>query len=415
MWSPDGGRLAVVASEDPEADTWVQGYVYVLEAGLPPRRLTDDSIKPQAGYGGAASSATDVRWTADDALVLLADARSESYIYRVPVEDADAGPVAGGSGQWSAVSFDAAGDRAAAVLSSYASPSDLHVVDLDTGDARRLTDYNRGYFADHPPARPERVSIQRGGLEIESRLYLPTDFDPSGSYPLVLTVHGGPQNAYYDSFGDQQQVLATHGYLVLAVNPRGSSTYGVDFMKAVQQDWGGEDFGDIMASLDEIASRPYVDGERIGITGYSYGGYMSAWAVGQDAIFKAAVVGAPCIDLTSMYGTSDIGVTFGEVQWGGRRGEALQAYLEHSPITFAHRVEAPVLLMHGEDDGRCPIGQSEQYFVELKRLGKEVEMVRFPGCSHGFLRSGPPKMREEYLGRMLRWFDKYLAEPPTAQ
>ena len=415
VWSPDGSRLAVIASEDPEADTWVQGYVYVLEAGLLPRRLTDDSIKPQAGYGGAASSATDVRWTAEDALVLLADARSESYIYRVPVGDAAASPVVGGSGQWSAVSFDAAGDRAAAVLSSYASPSDLHVVDLSTGDARRLTDYNRGYFEDHRPAAPERVSIRRGGLAIESRLYLPPDFDASGKYPLVVTVHGGPQNAYYDSFGDQQQVLATHGYLVLAVNPRGSSTYGVDFMKAVQKDWGGEDFGDIMASLDEIASRPYVDGERIGITGYSYGGYMSAWAVGQETFFKAAVVGAPCIDLTSMYGTSDIGVTFGEVQWGGSRGEELWDYLEHSPITYAHRVEAPVLLMHGEDDGRCPIGQSEQYFVELKRLGKEVEMVRFPGCSHGFLRSGPPKMREEYLGRMLRWFDKYLVEPPTAQ
>ena len=114
-----------------------------------------------------------------------------------------------------------------------------------------------------------------------------------------------------------------------------------------------------------------------------------------------------------MYGTSDIGVTFGEVQWGGSRGEELWDYREHSPITYAHRVEAPVLLMHGEDDLRCPIGQSEQYFVELKRLGKEVEMVRFPGCSHGFLRSGPPKMREEYLGRMLRWFDKHLAEPPT--
>ena len=413
VWSPDGGRLAVIASEDPEADTWVQGYVYVLEPGLPPRRITDDSIKPQAGYGGAASSATDARWTADDALVLLADARSESYIYRVQVEDAAASPVVGGSGQWSAVSFDAAGDRAAAVLSSYASPSDLHVVDLSTGDARRLTDYNRGYFEEHRPAAPERVSIRRGGLAIESRLYLPPDFDASGKYPLVVTVHGGPQNAYYDGFGDQQQVLATHGYLVLAVNPRGSSTYGVDFMKAVQQDWGGEDFGDIMASLDEIASRPYVDGERIGITGYSYGGYMSAWAVGQETLFKAAVVGAPCIDLTSMYGTSDIGVTFGEVQWGGSRGEELRDYLEHSPITYAHRVEAPVLLMHGEDDLRCPIGQSEQYFVELKRLGKEVEMVRFPDCSHGFLRSGPPKMREEYLGRMLRWFDKHLAEPST--
>ena len=413
-WSPDGGRLAVIGSEDPEADTWIQGYVYLLEPGLSPRRLTDDSIKPQAGYGGAASSATDMRWTADDALLLLADARSESFIYRVPVDGAGAVPAAAGTGgQWTGVSFDAAGDKAAAVLSSTGSPSDLHLVDPGSGAAEQTTDYNRGYFEDHPAAASERVSIRRGGLEVESRLYLPPDLDPSGSYPLVLTVHGGPHSAYYDSFEVQQQVLATHGYLALAVNPRGSSTYGADFMKAVQQDWGGEDFGDIMASLDEVASRPYVDGDRIGITGYSYGGYMSAWAVGQETIFKAAVVGAPCIDLTSMYGTSDIGVTFGEVEWGGRRGDALEAYLAHSPITYAHRVEAPVLLMHGEDDARCPIGQSEQYFVELKRLGKEVEMVRFPGCSHGFLRAGPPKMREEYLSRMLGWFDRYLADRST--
>ena len=413
VWSPDGGRLAVIGSEDPEADVWIQGYVYLLEPGLPPRRLTDDSIKPQAGYGGAASSATDVRWTADGALLMLADARSESYIYRVPAGDTAASPVVGGRGQWSAVSFDATGDRGAAVLSSTGSPSDIYAVNLGSRVAERLTDYNRGYFDEHRPATVERISIERGGLEIESRLYLPPDFDPSGSYPLVLTVHGGPHGAYYDGFEAQQQVLATHGYLVLAVNPRGSSTYGVDFTKAVHEDWGGEDFGDIMASLDELASRPYVDGGRIGITGYSYGGYMSAWAVGQETIFKAAVVGAPCIDLTSMYGTSDIGVTFGEVQWGGRRGEALEAYLEHSPITYAHRVEAPVLLMHGEDDLRCPIGQSEQFFVELKRLGKVAELVRFPGCSHGFLRAGPPKMREEYLRRLLGWFDRYLAGPST--
>ena len=413
VWSPDGSRLAVIGSEDPEADVWIQGYVYLLEPGLPPRRLTDDSMKPQAGYGGAASAATDLRWTADGEILLLADSKSESYIYRVSVDDATSVPTLGGSGQWSAVSFDATGDRGAAVLSSTGSPSDIYAVNLGSRAAERLTDYNRGYFEEHPPATVERISIERGGLEIESRLYLPPDFDPSGSYPLVLTVHGGPHGAYYDGFEAQQQVLATHGYLVLAVNPRGSSTYGVDFTKAVHEDWGGEDFGDIMASLDEIASRPYVDGGRIGITGYSYGGYMSAWAVGQETIFKAAVVGAPCIDLTSMYGTSDIGVTFGEVQWGGRRGEALEVYLEHSPITYVHRVEAPVLLMHGEDDLRCPIGQSEQFFVELKRLGKVAELVRFPGCSHGFLRAGPPKMREEYLSRMLGWFDRYLAGPST--
>ena len=411
VWSPDAGRLAVIGSEDSKADVGSQGWVYVLAPGEAPRRVTDDTIKPQAGYGGAASSATEVRWTEDGRLLLVADARSESFIYEVSEARGTATKVFGGDGQWSAVSFDAAGGRAAAVLSSSGSPSDVHLVDLRKGRAKQLTAYNRGYFESHPAATVERFAVSRSSIEIESRLYMPPDFDASGSYPLVLTVHGGPHNAYYDDFNAQQQVLATHGYLVLAVNPRGSSSYGVDFMKAVQQDWGGEDFQDIIGAVEEVASRPYVDGDRLGITGYSYGGFMSAWAIGQDTRFKAAVVGAPCIDLTSMYGTSDIGVTFGEVEWGGTRHESLEAYLEHSPISYVDRVETPVLLLHGEDDVRCPIGQSEQYFVALKRLGKEAEMVRFPGCSHGFLRSGPPELREEYLSRMLAWFDRYLAAP----
>ena len=135
---------------------------------------------------------------------------------------------------------------------------------------------------------------------------------------------------------------------------------------------------------------------------------MSSWIVGHDTRFGAAVVGAPCTNLSSLYGTCDVGVQYGEVQWGGMRKDSLNAFLERSPLTYASNVETPVLLMHGEDDVRCPIEQSEQYFVALKRLGKEVEFVRFPGCSHGFLRSGHPRMREEYLSRMLAWFDKHL-------
>ena len=224
-----------------------------------------------------------------------------------------------------------------------------------------------------------------------------------------MDIHGGPHGAFYDAFNPVQQVLATAGYLVLAVNPRGSSTYGVDFVKAVLRDWGGEDYLDIMRAVDEACARPYVDADRLGVTGYSYGGYMAAWIIGHDSRFGAAVVGAPCTDLASMYGTSDIGVRFGEPQWGGRRGEALSAYLERSPLTYADGVETPALLLHGEDDARCPIEQSEQYFVALKRLRKEVELVRFPGCSHLFLRMGHPRMREEYLARALAWFDHHLS------
>ena len=256
----------------------------------------------------------------------------------------------------------------------------------------------------------EKFTHSRGGFEIESRLLFPPEFNPDSRYPLVLDIHGGPHGVFSDSFSAQQQVLATAGYLVLAVNPRGSSTYGTDFMTAVLGDWGGEDYMDIMSAVDLVCEREYVDESRLGITGYSYGGFMSSWIIGHDTRFKAAVVGAPCINLSSMYGTSDIGVRFGEVQWGGKRLDALDAFLEHSPLTYAPNVETPVLLMHGESDHRCPIEQSEQYFVTLKRLGKEVEFVRFPGSSHGFVRTGHPKLREEYLSRLLGWMNKHVSD-----
>ena len=147
---------------------------------------------------------------------------------------------------------------------------------------------------------------------------------------------------------------------------------------------------------------------RLGVHGYSYGGYMTSWIVGHDQRFQAAVVGAPCINLESMYGTSDIGVSFGELQWGGMRHQAAERFRERSPLTYAEHVDTPVLLLHGETDARCPIEQSEQFFVALKRLGKQVEFVRFPDCSHLFLRAGHPRMREEYLARTLAWFDRYV-------
>ena len=215
---------------------------------------------------------------------------------------------------------------------------------------------------------------------------------------------------FSDSFSPQQQVLATAGYIVLAVNPRGSSTYGAEFMKAVLGDWGGEDYRDIMFALESVCERDYVDETRLGITGYSYGGFMSSWIIGHEPRFGAAVIGAPCINLSSMYGTSDIGVRFGEPQWGGTRWDALDRFLERSPLTYAPNVQTPALLMHGESDHRCPIEQSEQYFVTLKRLGKEVEFVRFPNSSHGFLRTGHPRLREEYLSRLVGWMDRWVGD-----
>ena len=407
-WSPSGDAIAVVGSDDDIVGAGWQSWLFVIEPGRAPRKLTDDSISPAGGYAPLVP-APEMRWTNDGCISFIADARGQSAIYQADAGTGDLRKIAGG-GLMSQVSFDAAANTAVALTVAPDSAGDLNSVDMRSGAAAQLTDFNREYFEEHPPARLEKFSHSRGGFEIESRVLLPPDFDPQLRYPLVLDIHGGPHGVFSDSFSPQQQVLATAGYIVLAVNPRGSSTYGTDFMTAVLGDWGGEDYLDIMSAVDLVCERDYVDESRLGITGYSYGGFMSSWIIGHDTRFKAAVVGAPCINLSSMYGTSDIGVRFGEVQWGGKRWDALDAFLEHSPLTYAPNVETPALLMHGEADHRCPIEQSEQYFVTLKRLGKEVEFVRFPGSSHGFVRTGHPKLREEYLARLLGWMNKHIAD-----
>ncbi len=406
-WAPDGRRLVAAGSPASHGLGLWQSWLYVLEPGQAPRRLTDDRIRPCLGIPGI-SPTPEMAWLPDQRILFLGEARGESYLAETSAENGGVQRLAGGGMQSPMVSFEGMGRSAVLVSNSPSSPADLRRVELGDRTVTQLTSYNDDYLAVHPPARQEKFSIHRNGLEIECRLYFPPDFDSSTQYPLVLEIHGGPNGAFYDSFVPLQQLLATNGYITLAVNPRGSSTYGDDFMTAVLDDWGGEDYLDLMAAVDEVAARPYVDGTRMGVHGYSYGGFMSSWIVGHNRRFSAAVVGAPCTDLVSMYGTSDIGVSFGEVQWGDTFEEAYQKLVDHSPITYVPNVEAPVLLLHGETDVRCPISQSEAYFVRLKRLGKEVEMVRFPGCSHSFPRQGHPKLREEYLARTLAWFDTYV-------
>jgi len=405
-WEPEGNCLAVVGTEQPDGMALWQGWLYVVEPGQTPRRLTDDSIKPQLGFP-ALGRPSELRWTKEGNILFLGESRGESHLFQVPV---DGGPVIrrdGGAQQSAALTVDRAARRAVVLSSSPECPSYLQLVNLETGTGVQVSTHNQDYLDEHTPASLEKFTVERGGLAMECRLWLPPDFDSSRSYPLILDIHGGPNGAFYDSFVPVQQVLATSGYLVLAVNPRGSSTYGDDFMMAVVDDWGGEDYLDLMGAMDAILERPYVDRDRLGVHGYSYGGYMSSWILGQTDRFRAAVVAAPCINLLSMYGTSDIGVSFGEVHWGGSMLDA-EKLLKHSPITYAANVTAPVLLLHGEADHRCPIGQSEEYFVALKRQGKEVELVRFPGCYHSFPRTGHAKMREEYLARTLAWFERYL-------
>ncbi|MBX6341604.1 MAG: S9 family peptidase, partial [Thermomicrobiaceae bacterium] len=337
--------------------------------------------------------------------------RAASGLYLLDVEAGDVRPLHRWEAQCAGLSVDPGGRYAVQAYSALDTAGEVSVYDLEAGEARIVTRHNDALLTQAPPATWERFDIQRGEFTIECWLLTPPGFDPARRYPLVLEVHGGPNWYYGYGFDPVRECLATHGFLVLYANPRGSITYGRRFTEQVFRDWGGEDFKDLMAAVDKALERPYADPERVGIWGYSYGGYMTAWAIGQTHRFKAAVCGAPCFDLESMFGTSDISHLFGELQWGGAPHEVPEWYAAHSPSTYAHRATTPTLIVHGEADERCPIGQGEQMFVALEKAGCEVEFARYPGGSHLFLVDGPPPHREDLLARTLAWFQSHLGGP----
>ncbi len=418
-WSPDSRRLAAAGSEDPAGMALWQSWLYVLEPGQEPRRITGDEQRPVLGGGPGAARPPEIRWLpgadARDGgrILFLGESRGESYVFQSPAEGGKARRLWGGGRLISGLSLDGEARRAVAASSTPSSPAELHRLSLAEPDAALLAAPNAGFLGQRPAASMEKLTVERAGYAIEGRLWFPPLFDDAGRYPLILDIHGGPNGAFYDSFVPWQQALAASGYLVLAVNPRGSSTYGNEFMRAVLDDWGGEDYLDLMAVLDDVCRRDYVDPERLGIHGYSYGGYMTGWAIGHTRRFGAAVIGAPCTNLYTMYGTSDIGLSFGEPQWGVSVADTpadafASKLLARSPINYVRNVTTPALLLHGEADARCPVAQSEEYFTALMRLGKTVEFVRFPNSNHQFPRTGHPRMREEYLSRMVGWFDDWL-------
>ncbi len=404
-WSPDGESLAAIGCHDPDMWDPRSAWLYVLDAHGGVRRITDGLYTPVPECT--------LSWTNQRGITFVGAHRGEYFVCSVRPDGSDFRPITSGGGLFESAAFDRSASHAVVVAESPASPGEVTLFDLDTGASHEITKYTAEYIKSHPPASMEKFIIARGDFEIESRVLLPSDFDETKSYPMVLDIHGGPNGRFTDNFDPVHQILATKGYIVLSVNPRGSSTYSPEFTKAVLGDWGGEDYLDILASVDELAARPYVDEDRMAVHGFSYGGFMSGWIVGHDHRFKAAIVGAMCANLHSMYGTSDIGTSFGEINWGGPYTGAREKFLHHSPITYAANVQTPVLLLHGEDDLRCPIEQSEQYFVALKRLGKTVEFVRFPNSTHRFRKMGHPSMIVEYYRLLLDWLDRYIGVGPT--
>jgi dipeptidyl aminopeptidase/acylaminoacyl peptidase len=406
-WSPRADRILLAGDE--VRTGWLGFFLYSLATGEM-RQLTPElRCLPDAGRLGVAPPAWPI-WLDDRVVLFHAFEAGKSGLYTI---DTETGRVENRH-SWPALhaglSVDKTHRYAAFGRSAFDVSDELCVLDLADGTDSTITRCNRAILEERSPALWERFEVPRGGLTIEAWLLKPPGFDPARRYPVILDVHGGPQAFYGHSFDQVQQMLATHGFLVVFCNPRGSTTYGKDFTLRVRRDWGGEDFQDLMAVLDAALERPYADRDRTGIYGSSYGGYMVAWTLGQTDRFKAAVCRAPVFDLESAYGTSDTGSGWKELEYGGPPWERREWYAARSPSRFAHRARTPTLIICGEDDQRTPIGQSEQMFVTLKRAGCEAVLARYPGGAHTFFRPGGshPAHRLDFLERVLAWFTTHL-------
>ncbi len=386
--SPDGRRIAYIAAR---LDGPSPYDVYVQELGASePRNLTAATLDRRMGA---------VRWQPDGTLTAGVTDGFAIRMVRLGLDgsvrslvDAPVNPT----------TYSLRGGTLAFVGETTTRAPELWI-SVKGAQAERVTELNAGWG--HPPLATPRMLTYKSfdGTPIEAALLMPSGQADGEKPPLVVLIHGGPTGRWGDHFEPWGQLLAARGYAVLYPNIRGSVGYGWAFLASNRGDWGGGDYRDVMAGVDTVIARGLVDPDRLGIGGWSYGGYMSEWAITQTHRFKAAVVGAGLSDLASEFGT-EAGPAYDEWFWG-LPYENLDAFIQHSPVTFAKNIRTPTLILQGTEDTTDPQGQSDQLYRPLKRYGVPVEYVLYPREPHGLREE---KHLLDRLNRVIAWYDEYV-------
>jgi dipeptidyl aminopeptidase/acylaminoacyl peptidase len=404
-WSPDGGHIAYEAGS--QTDWWANSYIYLSPAaGGTPQRLSRD-FDEEIGQ---------LEWSDDSGSVYFTgDKGVDQYVLRVTL-DGKISAVDNRPGVARQISI--ANGNMAWLHETPSEPVDVYFAALRgkvlkgafKPSPRKVTSMNP-FVSDLSLGKTEVMKWKNktDGQELEGLLLTPPGFAPGKPYPLLLVIHGGPAGVFQTTFSLRRgaypiQAFASQGYVVFMPNPRGSGGYGERFRKANIKDWGYSDYNDIQDGVDDLVARGIADKDRLGVMGWSYGGFMTSWTITQTQRFKAASVGAGVTNLFSMYGTTDI-PPFQESYFGARPWEDRELYAKHSAMSFVDKVTTPTLIQHGTEDRRVPISQGEELYTALRSRGITVEMVKYPRSQHGL---SEPKLIRDSMMRNLDWFDRFV-------
>lgn len=423
--SPNGKQLAFIGAVDQATRSYSQPDLWVLDlaAGAQPKNLTKDfDYDVGSGVGG---DNTAPRGGGGNQMLWSPDGKTITLVYgkegRANIGSFDA--VTGKetdvtTGNHAIVGFKATPDRSKFVylMSTPTRIGDLFYLDSPGGTPKQITRFNEELFSKLNLTEPDEVWYQSfDGKKIQAWIQKPPDFDPNKKYPLILNIHGGPHAAYGFVFDHEFQWMAAKGYVVLYPNPRGSTTYGQDFGNIIQYHYPGDDYKDLMAGVDEVIRRGYIDTAKLGVTGGSGGGLLTNWTIGQTDRFAAAVSQRDIADWADWWYTADF-TLFQKSWFRAAPFEDPEDFKARSPLTYIKNVKTPLMLILGEADYRTPpTSGGEEMFRALKYRKIPTVMVRFPNESHELSRSGQPWHRVERLQHIVGWFDRWLMGVPKPE
>ncbi|MCZ0704397.1 dipeptidyl aminopeptidase/acylaminoacyl peptidase [Natronobacillus azotifigens] len=414
QYAPDGKKISLLGSGTEYAgSTLTEVYTFDLDSKTLVTltenwdvEASDVCINDMGTDGGSDGAI----WSKDGkALFFLAGEKGATSLYQVTL-DHQITKVFGEKEQIYQFTFNQAQTKVVYASSKADVPGDLYLHQVGTGEREQLTTSNQALLAERTLSIPEEIDFTGSdGTPLHGWITKPVAFKAGEKYPLIVEIHGGPHLMYSHGFVHEFQVLAEKGYGVLYINPRGSHGYGQAFVDAVRGDYGGGDYQDIMDAVDyALETFEWIDEDRLGVTGGSYGGFMTNWIVGHTNRFKAAVTQRSITNWHSFYGVSDIGYFFTDWELKADLLSDPDKLWHHSPIRHVNNIETPLLILHSEKDYRCPIEQAEQLYIALKMRKKPTKFVRYPESNHNLSRTGDPALRVHRLHEIVEWFEKYL-------